>query len=70
MLITVAELAEYQKRAQGLLLESERLDIVNYVAAYPKAGDLIVGTGWRAQAAVAPWWFRQEWRRARDLLLP
>ena len=45
MLITVAELAEYQKRAQGLLLESERLDIVNYVAAYTKAGDLIVGTG-------------------------
>ena len=45
MLITVAELAEYQKRAQGLLSEGERLDIVNYVATYPKAGDLIVGTG-------------------------
>jgi hypothetical protein len=45
MLITVAELAEYQKRAQSLLSESERLDIVNYIATYPKAGDLIVGTG-------------------------
>lgn len=45
MLITVAELAEYQRRAEKLLAESERLDIVNYVAAFPKAGDLIKGTG-------------------------
>ena len=45
MLITVAELAEYQRRAQGLLTESERQDVVSYVAAFPKAGDLIVGTG-------------------------
>ena len=45
MLITVAELGEYQRRAEKLLAESERQDIVNYVAAFPKAGDLIVGTG-------------------------
>ena len=45
MLITVAELAEYQRRAEKLLAESERLDIVDYVAAFPKAGDLIKGTG-------------------------
>lgn len=45
MLITVAELAEYQRRAEKLLAESERRDIVNYVAAFPKAGDLIKGTG-------------------------
>ncbi len=45
MLITVAELGEYQRRAQKLLAESERQDIVNYVAAFPKAGDLIMGTG-------------------------
>ena len=45
MLITVAELAEYQRRAEKLLADSERQDIVNYVAAFPKAGDLIIGTG-------------------------
>lgn len=45
MLITVTELAEYQRRAEKLLAESERQDIVNYVAAFPKAGDLIKGTG-------------------------
>ena len=44
MLITVAELGEYQRRAEKLLAESERQDIVNYVAAFPKAGDLIMGT--------------------------
>lgn len=45
MLITVAELGEYQRHAEKLLAESERQDIVNYVAAFPKAGDLIKGTG-------------------------
>lgn len=45
MLITVAELGEYQRRADRLLSESERQDIVNYTAAFPKAGDLIRGTG-------------------------
>ena len=45
MLITVAELPEYIRRAERLLSESERKDIVDYLAAHPKAGDLIQGTG-------------------------
>jgi hypothetical protein len=45
MLMTVAELSEYQERAEKLVAEGERLDIVNYVAAFPMAGDLIRGTG-------------------------
>jgi hypothetical protein len=45
MLITVAELPEYQRRAQKLLSEDEQHDIVNYLAAFPKDGDLIRGTG-------------------------
>lgn len=45
MRITVAELPEYQRRAGKLLSESERGDIVNYLAAFPGDGDLIRGTG-------------------------
>jgi hypothetical protein len=30
MLITVAEIGEYQRRAEKLLSDSERQDIVNY----------------------------------------
>ena len=45
MLITVAELPEYQRRAEKLLSVEERQDIVNYLAAFPKSGDLIRGTG-------------------------
>ena len=45
MLITIAELPEYQRRAGKLLSESERDDIVNYLAAFPGEGDLIRGTG-------------------------
>lgn len=45
MLITVAEVTEYRRRAEKLLDEGERQDIVNYVTAFPKAGDLIRGTG-------------------------
>jgi len=45
MLITVAELPEYQRRAGKLLSESERDDIVNYLAAFPGEGDLIRSTG-------------------------
>ena len=45
MLITVAELAEYQRLAEKLLSGGERQDIVNYLAAFPKAGDLIQETG-------------------------
>ena len=45
MLNTVAELSEYQRRAEKLLTEEERRDIVSYLAAFPKDGDLIRSTG-------------------------
>ena len=45
MLITVAEVPEYLRRAAKLLSQSERDELVEYVAANPKAGDLIRGTG-------------------------
>ena len=45
MLMTVAELPEYQRRAEKLLSEEERHDVVSYLAAFPKDGDLIRGTG-------------------------
>jgi hypothetical protein len=45
MMLTIAELPEYIRRAEKLMSASERLDIVNYLAAHPKAGDLIEGTG-------------------------
>ena len=35
MLMTVAELPEYQRRAQKLLSEDERHDVVSYLAAFP-----------------------------------
>ena len=42
---TVAETPEYLRRADKLLTESERGDVVNYLAAHPKSGDLMQGTG-------------------------
>ena len=45
MLLTVAEMPEYIRRAEKLLSEPERTDLIDYVAANPKAGDLIHGTG-------------------------
>lgn len=45
MFITVAELPEFQRRAGKLLSADERLDLVNYLAAFPKDGDLIRDTG-------------------------
>ena len=45
MLITIAELPEYQRRAENLLSGNERQDIVNYLAAFPREGDLIRDTG-------------------------
>lgn len=44
-MLTVAELPEYIRRAERLLSGAERLDIVNYLASRPKAGDLMEGTG-------------------------
>jgi hypothetical protein len=45
VLITVAEMPEYIRRSAKLLSESERNDVIDHVAANPKAGDLIQGTG-------------------------
>jgi len=42
---TVAETITYLHRAEKLLTATERADVVSYLAAHPKAGDLIEGTG-------------------------
>lgn len=42
---TVAETPEYLRRADKLLTSGERADVVDYLAAHPKAGDLMQGTG-------------------------
>ncbi len=44
-MITVAELPEYIRRAAQLLDDAERRDVIDYLAAHPKAGNLLVGTG-------------------------
>ena len=44
-MLTIAELPEYIRRAEKLMSAAERLDIVNYLAAHPPAGDLMEGTG-------------------------
>jgi hypothetical protein len=45
MLLTVAELPEYQKASARLMGSEERTAIVQFLAARPKAGDLMEGTG-------------------------
>ncbi len=44
-MLTVAEVPEYIRRAEKLLTDAERRDVVDYLAAHPKAGDLMEGTG-------------------------
>lgn len=44
-MITVAELPEYVRRADKLLSDAERRDVVDYLATHPKAGDVMEGTG-------------------------
>ena len=44
-MLTVAETQEYIRRAEKLLSEDERQEIVSYLALHPKTGDLIEGTG-------------------------
>lgn len=44
-MITVAELPEYIRRAEKLLSDAERRDVVDYLAIHPKAGDVMEGTG-------------------------
>jgi hypothetical protein len=45
MLLTVAELPEYLRTAGKLQADADRRAVVDYLAAHPKAGDLIEGTG-------------------------
>lgn len=42
---TVAETPEYIRRADKLLSGDERRDVLQYLAAHPRAGDLMEGTG-------------------------
>ena len=44
-MITIAEVPEYIRQAEKILTEVERRDVLNYLAAHPKVGDLIEGTG-------------------------
>lgn len=44
-LITVAETPEYVRCAERLLPAADRMDVVAYLAANPRAGDLMQGTG-------------------------
>ena len=41
----IAEVPEYIRQAEKLLSVAERQDVLNYLAAHPKAGDLLEGTG-------------------------
>lgn len=44
-MITIAEVPEYIRQAEKLLSATERQDVVSYLSAHPKSGDLIEGTG-------------------------
>lgn len=45
MLVAVGETPEYLRRAERLLTAGARTEIVNMLAARPKAGELMQGTG-------------------------
>ena len=45
MLLTVAELPEYLRLAGKLLSDDDRRAVIDHLAAHPRAGDLIEGTG-------------------------
>ncbi len=44
-MITIAEVPEYIRQAEKHLTDAERQDVLSYLAAHPRAGDLIEGTG-------------------------
>lgn len=44
-LVTIAEVPEFVRRAGRLLSAEERMALLEYLAANPRAGDLIRGTG-------------------------
>ena len=45
MYITVVEMPEYIKRSEHLLDENERNSLIDYLAAHPKEGKIMQGTG-------------------------
>jgi len=45
ILHTVVELPEFIKRSENLLSENARMDLIEYLVAYPTAGVLIRGAG-------------------------
>lgn len=45
ILHTVVELPEFIKRSENLLSENARMDLIEYLVAYPTAGVLIQGAG-------------------------
>jgi len=44
-LLTIAELPHYIRTAEKLLSEDERTELIHYLSAHPKSGDLLEGTG-------------------------
>jgi hypothetical protein len=42
---TIAETSEYLRRAERLMSDDERRDVLAYLAEHPRAGDLMEGTG-------------------------
>lgn len=44
-MITIAETQPFQRKANTLLTEEEKTELINYLAEYPHAGVLIQGTG-------------------------
>ena len=44
-MITIAEVPEYIREVEKLLTTAEQQDVLSYLAAHPKSGDLIEGTG-------------------------
>jgi hypothetical protein len=43
--IIIAETLPFQRKANTLLTEEEKTELINYLAEYPHAGVLIQGTG-------------------------
>ncbi len=44
-MLTIAELPCFIRVAEKLLSDSEKLDVIRYLAEHPKSGDLLEGTG-------------------------
>src|ERR1700733_7823361 len=68
--ISVVETPEFLSTTRKLMSNEERALLVDYLAYNPTAGDLIPGTGRRAEAAMGIGRSRQARRRAGDLLPP